>query len=59
MNSKKAFLILKNNKKNLTRQQLLTLKGLILKGEIEAFYKGIETLRKRKIIKGDSNVRRI
>ena len=42
------LLSLKKYRHKLTRQQLLTLRGQILKGDIEAFKKGLNKLLRRK-----------
>ena len=41
------FKLLKKYRKQLTRQQLLTLKGQILSGDIEGFKKGLKKLIKK------------
>lgn len=40
--------LLKKYRKKLTRQELLTLRGQILKGDTEAFKKGLNKILRRK-----------
>lgn len=47
---KACFILLKNYKRKLTKQQFKTFKGQILAGDIEGFRKGLFNLMKRKYI---------
>ena len=46
-----CFKLLKEYKHILTKQQMKTLKGQILSGDIEGFRKGLFKLAKKKILK--------
>lgn len=48
---KECYNLLKKYHKQLTRQQLQTLKGQIKKENYEGFKKGLKTILKRRVIK--------
>ena len=48
---KDSFILLKNYKGRLTKQQFKTFKGQILAGDIGGFKKGLFNVMKRKIMK--------
>ena len=49
MNTTEALILLKSHKKDLTFQQLSTLRGQIKSGNIEGAMKGLEKLMKKKV----------
>jgi hypothetical protein len=48
---KQCFLLLRDYRHRMTRQQFTTFKGQILKGDIEGFRKGLFKVAKRKLRK--------
>ena len=50
---KNEWYFLKKVKNRLNKQQYLTLKGQLKKGDIDAFRKGLFTILKREVIKSE------
>ena len=47
-NQKEALVTLMSHRKDLTKQEYRTFKGLIYKGDVAGFYKGLEKVLARK-----------